>query len=126
LIIIGQECDIGLTLKSVQVHEAKIYCGQHVPKHKLTNVTDSMATIHATNAPKKASEGLHKTQVGTGEVGNVGMDSISTQHAVNAPKKSVEGLAKTYLATSDAVSKGVHSQGEEKTENDEQYDDAEY
>lgn len=87
------------------MNEGRIYCGQHVPKHKLTSIADSMSTQHAINAPKKSSEGLHKIQVGTGEAGNVGIDSMSNQHAINAPKKSYEGIGKTYGAADDSISK---------------------
>ena len=103
---IGKECDVKLNMKNAQRNKDDLYCGQHVPKPKLTNVADALSTQHVANAPKKVTEGLHKTQVGTGNAATIGMDAMSNQHAINVPKKSNEGLTKTFVASSEAVSKG--------------------
>ncbi|KXS18935.1 hypothetical protein M427DRAFT_95618, partial [Gonapodya prolifera JEL478] len=86
------ECGITLSLKTFKAHEGAVYCDKHVPKPRATAVADSVATVHATSAPKKTAEGLAKTVVGTGEPGKVTLDSVSVQHAVNAPKKPIEAL----------------------------------
>jgi len=60
------ECKLSLTEKTVVANQGEIYCKQHVPKPKLTTVADSMATVHAMNAPKKASEALGSVHKGAG------------------------------------------------------------
>jgi hypothetical protein len=121
-----KECDCKLSLKNAQQHKNELFCGQHVPKPKLTSVADDMATQHAVNAPKKVSEGLHKTQVGTGEVGSVGLDSMSNQLAVNAPKKASEGLAKTFVASDEVLAKDSSASLEQPEEQEEQDNEEEY
>ncbi|KAJ3191143.1 hypothetical protein HK101_008055 [Irineochytrium annulatum] len=85
-------CGITLNLKTFQAKEGKLYCGQHVPKHKATAIADSMSMVQALNAPKKGNEGLHKVQLGTGEAPTYGIETMSHQHALNAPRRSAENI----------------------------------
>ncbi|KAJ3174510.1 hypothetical protein HDU87_007101 [Geranomyces variabilis] len=85
-------CNIQLNLKTFQVQNNDIWCGKHVPVPKATAVADSVSVLHAKHAPKKATEGLHKTSVGTGETPTYGLDTLGTQHALLSPKKSAENL----------------------------------
>ncbi|KAJ3286785.1 hypothetical protein HK104_008872 [Borealophlyctis nickersoniae] len=85
-------CNVQLTLKTFKVVNNQIWCEKHVPKPKATAVADSVSVMHAMHAPKKAAEGLHKAQVGTGETPTYGLDNMSTQHALNTPKKPTENL----------------------------------
>ncbi|KAJ3340658.1 hypothetical protein HDU93_006515 [Gonapodya sp. JEL0774] len=84
-----------------KAHEGAVYCEKHLPKPRATAVADSVATVHATTAPKKAAEGLAKTVVGTGDPGKgMTLDSVSLKHAVNAPKKSMENLGTAHKGAS--------------------------
>ncbi|KAJ3166439.1 Metabotropic GABA-B receptor subtype 3A [Geranomyces variabilis] len=85
-------CNIQLNLKTFQAQNNEIWCGKHVPVPKATAVADSVSVLHAKHAPKKATEGLHKTNVGTGETPTYGLDTLGTQHALLSPKKSSENL----------------------------------
>ncbi|KAI8588271.1 hypothetical protein BDZ88DRAFT_422540 [Geranomyces variabilis] len=86
------KCNIQLNLKTFQAQNNQIWCGKHVPVPKATAVADSVSVLHAKHAPKKATEGLHKTNVGTGETPTYGLDTLGTQHALLSPKKSSENL----------------------------------
>eukprot|EP00842_Homolaphlyctis_polyrhiza_P000716 jgi/Hompol1/1645/HPOL_001500-RA len=87
-----EQCGITLNLKNFKAHEGAIFCEKHVPMPTHTQVADSVAVVHALHAPKKAAEGLHKAQLGTGETPSYGLDTISVQHALTAPKKVMENL----------------------------------
>ncbi|KAI9201845.1 uncharacterized protein BJ171DRAFT_461933 [Polychytrium aggregatum] len=86
------ECGISLNLKNFKAANGAVWCEKHLPKPKATTVSDSVSVMHALHAPKKTTEGLHKTQVGTGEAPSFGLDTISTQHALAAPKKPIENI----------------------------------
>ncbi|KAI8928183.1 hypothetical protein BC831DRAFT_397850 [Entophlyctis helioformis] len=88
----NDECGITLSLKTFKAFEGAVYCDRHVPKPTHTAVSDSVSVVHALHAPKKTAEGIHKAQVGTGEVPTYGIDSIAVQHAVTAPKKPIENI----------------------------------
>jgi hypothetical protein len=81
-----------LNLKNFAIVDETLYCNKHAPKPKATVVTESLHFMHSLNAPKKPIEGLHKTQLGSGESISLSLDAISVKHAVNAPKKPVENL----------------------------------
>ncbi|KAJ1342510.1 hypothetical protein BSLG_002952 [Batrachochytrium salamandrivorans] len=81
-----------LNLKNFKADQGHVWCEKHVPKPQHTAVTDSVSVVHALHAPKKASEGLHKAQVGTGETPAYGLETISVQHALAAPKKPIENI----------------------------------
>lgn len=98
------ECNIQLTLKTFKVVEGSLYCEKHLPKPKATAVTDSVQMQTAINAPKKSTEGLAKTIVGTGEVPNVGIDSVLNAHALSAPKKPVENIGNVQKGSLDNLS----------------------
>ncbi|KAJ3150492.1 hypothetical protein HDU86_006369 [Geranomyces michiganensis] len=85
-------CNIQLNLKTFQAQNNQIWCGKHVPVPKATAVADSVNILHAKHAPKKATEGLHKTNVGTGGTPTYGLDTLGTQHALLSPRKSAENL----------------------------------
>ncbi|KAI8921257.1 hypothetical protein PhCBS80983_g02507 [Powellomyces hirtus] len=87
-----QNCNIQLNLKTFQVVNEQIWCQKHAPQPKATAVADAVSVMHAKHAPKKASEGLHKTTVGTGETPSYGLDTLGTQHALLVPRKSAENL----------------------------------
>eukprot|EP01091_Cochliopodium_minus_P003061 TRINITY_DN128_c0_g1_i1.p1 TRINITY_DN128_c0_g1~~TRINITY_DN128_c0_g1_i1.p1 ORF type:complete len:171 (+),score=55.22 TRINITY_DN128_c0_g1_i1:66-578(+) len=63
-----QGCGTPLNLKNFKAHQNKVYCAVHYPedhqKVKATQVTDSLSTKHAVNAPKKTSEGLSQVHKG--------------------------------------------------------------
>ncbi|KAH6563727.1 hypothetical protein BASA50_005637 [Batrachochytrium salamandrivorans] len=86
------DCGIQLNLKNFKADQGHVWCEKHVPKPQHTAVTDSVSVVHALHAPKKASEGLHKAQVGTGETPAYGLETISVQHALAAPKKPIENI----------------------------------
>jgi len=48
----GDNCNISLTLKTFKAAVDKIYCAKHLPVHKATVTSDSMAMQNATSAPK--------------------------------------------------------------------------
>ena len=61
-------CKTTLSLKNFKAFDNQVYCAQHYPqdhqKLKSTQVTDSLHTKHAVNAPKKTSEGLSQVHKG--------------------------------------------------------------
>ena len=63
-----QGCGTPLNLKNFKAHQNKVYCQVHYPEDhqrvKATQVTDSLGTKHAVNAPKKVSEGLSQVHKG--------------------------------------------------------------
>ena len=78
------QCGITLTLKTLKTANGEIYCMKHVPKATATSVSDSVSVMHALHAPKKASEGLKKTQVDpSGQVPKYGLNSVNLQHNVS-------------------------------------------
>ena len=85
-------CVVTLNLKNFEIVHDVLFCNKHTPKPKATVVTESLHFMHSVNAPKKQSEGLHKTQLGSGESISLSLDAISVKHAINAPKKPSENL----------------------------------
>ncbi|KAJ1551478.1 hypothetical protein HK096_010400, partial [Nowakowskiella sp. JEL0078] len=55
---------------------------KHIPQPTATSISDPLSVMHAKHSPKKASEGLHKTTVGTGETPQYGLNTVATQHAL--------------------------------------------
>ena len=63
-----KECNLTLNLNNFFFDNAtqSVYCKNHVPKAKATQVTDSVAMQQAQNAPKKDAENIGTIQKGAG------------------------------------------------------------
>lgn len=91
-------CNIVLTLKTFKGYQGQVYCNRHEPKAGHTSVADSVSVIHALQAPKRVTEGLHKTQVdSSGHQTSYGLNAVGVQHSLKAPQKTTEGLHKTIV-----------------------------
>ncbi|KAJ3417482.1 hypothetical protein HDV05_003346 [Chytridiales sp. JEL 0842] len=87
-----EECNIQLSLKTFKVHENKLYCDKHVPKHKATQIADSLQLVADLNAPRQQSEGLFRNNFGNFEKPIQIADSLQLVADLNAPRQQSEGL----------------------------------
>ena len=102
------DCVFNLNLRNFTLMDNVLYCMKHAPKPTLTVIPDMKQLVHALNAPKKSSEGLHKIILGSGEIPTIHLDGIEMQMALNAPK-SFEPVKSNFkgVSTNSLASKSV-------------------
>jgi hypothetical protein len=88
-------------LKNFKAHQNKVYCAVHYPadhqKVKATQVTDSISVKHATNAPKKTTEGLSTVHKGDQQHRKEGRDFNVEYQQDNVKFFFPNLLSKKYL-----------------------------
>ena len=129
----GEGCGTTLSIKNFKAFENKVYCAIHYPgdhqKIKATQVTDSISTKHAVNAPKKTSEGLSQVHKGDQhfrkEKGDFkveynqdsaystsGNESEGTTHSEGEGETHTEGEGETHTEGEGEYTEGGEGEGE--------------
>ena len=121
-----------MNLKNFKAHQNKVYCAVHYPadhqKVKATQVTDSISVKHATNAPKKTTEGLSTVHKGDGRFRKEGKDFQVEYQQDNAFEGGSESEGTTTYSeggSEGGIEGGSEAEGE-YTEGEGEYAEGEY